>query len=303
MRPSHFVSGKIILNKTVNRIEQNGAVFNIHYWGAMPEHFNTLRHKHSFFEVCYVVEGEGVYIDGDRTYPLKGNTIFLSRPDVSHQLKSEKGLLLVHVAFELIESESSQEWIKIIDDAKQCSEIIAYVNEENAAAMLWKSLFIQAAKTDHSFLQEMLTNLAGNLILSLIGTFVSLSRNEKSKDLGASSSSPLLKQVKLHIRDNLSGPLKLTDVASHFHVSSRHLSRLFVSELDVSYSEFVQNERIQKAASLLKTTDLSISDIAEECGFSTVHYFTRVFTSIMRDPPGRFRSLYTNLKTTEFTDY
>ncbi|SDI40218.1 AraC family transcriptional regulator [Alteribacillus bidgolensis] len=299
----NFVSGKIILNQMVNRIDQNGAAFKIHYWGAMPEHYNTLRHKHSFFEVCYVLEGEGVYLDGNHTYPLQGNTMFISRPNVSHQLKSEKGLFLIHVAFELIESESSQEWINIIEDAKQCPKVIVQINEEYIAAMLWKSLFIQATKAEHPFFEETLTNLAGNLIISLLETFVPLSQKGKQKSLIAPSSSPLLKQVKLHIRDNLSGSLKLTDVASHFHVSSRHLSRIFVSELGVSYSEFVQNERIQKAASLLKTTDLSISDIAFESGFSSVHYFTRVFASIMRDPPGRFRSLYTNLKTTEFTDY
>ncbi|GAA3330875.1 hypothetical protein GCM10020331_085150 [Ectobacillus funiculus] len=62
-----------------------------------------------------------------------------------------------------------------------------------------------------------------------------------------------------------------------------------------------KNERIQRAVTLLKTTDLSIKDIAEETGFRTVHYFTRVFfTSVVGSSPGRFRSLYTNSETTTF---
>ncbi|AEP89922.1 putative HTH-type transcriptional regulator YfiF [Bacillus subtilis subsp. subtilis str. RO-NN-1] len=109
----------------------------------------------------------------------------------------------------------------------------------------------------------------------------------------------MLTEVKLHIKDNLSQPLKLTDVAGHFHISGRHLSRLFAAELGVSYSEFVQNEKINKAAALLKSTNLSIKEIAEEIGFS-VHYFTRVFSAKIGSSPGLFRSLYKDSKMTAF---
>ncbi|QGQ44824.1 AraC family transcriptional regulator [Metabacillus sediminilitoris] len=64
--------------------------------------------------------------------------------------------------------------------------------------------------------------------------------------------SPILTQTKLYIKDNLSDTLKLSDIAQYLHISSRHLSRLFVKELGVSYSEYVKNERIQKSAFYLK---------------------------------------------------
>jgi mannose-6-phosphate isomerase-like protein (cupin superfamily) len=103
---------------------QNGATFKVHYWGAMPKHYNNLLHKHSFFEVCYVVEGTGYYYDDGKTFSLQGNTMFLSRPEVLHQIESESGLFLLYVAFELIESESSKEWKSIIKKAKECSDIL-----------------------------------------------------------------------------------------------------------------------------------------------------------------------------------
>ena len=147
----------------------------------------------------------------------------------------------------------------------------------------------------------MLTNLAYSLILSLLQIFVPYSHS-KHQNKPVEMISPLLSQAKLYINDNITSPLKLNDVASQFHISGRHLSRKFVSELDVSYSEFVQNERVQRAAALLKTTDLSIKDIAKQTGFKTVHYFTRVFHSVMGSPPGIFRLLYIDSKTTEYTE-
>jgi transcriptional regulator GlxA family with amidase domain len=146
----------------------------------------------------------------------------------------------------------------------------------------------------------MITHLAYSLILSLLQIFVPYSRNINHHTFPKTSSS-LFNVAKLYIKDNLSQPLKLSDAASHLHISGRHLSRIFVSESGVSYSEFVQNERVQRAATLLKTTDLSINDIAEETGFKNVHYFTRVFTSTVGTSPGRFRSLYTDLKATTYT--
>jgi AraC-like DNA-binding protein/mannose-6-phosphate isomerase-like protein (cupin superfamily) len=298
-----FISGKTLLNQFVQRVVQNGASFHVHYWGVMPKHYDNLLHKHSFFEVCFVVDGEGKYIDDDCTYSLQKNTMFFSRPDVLHQIKSESGLFLLYVGFELTESESSGEWIRIMEEFKRCSEVIIDVKDDSTAALLWKSLLIQATKTKQAFFEEMLTNLAYSLILSLLQTFVPYLPNDNHNKTSLETSSLLLSQAKLYIQDNLSDSLKLTDVACHLHISGRHLSRIFVSELGVSYSEFVQNERIQRACTLLKTTNLSIKDIAEETGFTTVHYFTRVFTSGVGNPPGIFRSLYVDLKTTSYTKH
>ncbi|MDT8859259.1 helix-turn-helix domain-containing protein [Alkalihalobacillus sp. MEB130] len=286
----HSVSGISLLNEYIHRLNHNGASFHIHYWGAMPRHYNNIYHKHSFFEICYVIDGEGYYLENGKSYPLHTNTMFLSRPDVLHQIESEDGLFIFYVAFELIESESSEEWLKIIEKTKRCSEVVKQVDEDTIASLLWKSLLQQATKTDNVFFVATLTSLASSLIQTLLEMFTPFPQNDVQATLPDSYSS-LVYEVKLHIRDNLSIPLKLIDIANHFHVSGRHLSRMFVSELGVSFSDFVQNERILRAKTLLQQTNLSIKAIADESGFSTVHYFTSVFTSTVGETPARFRDL------------
>ncbi|MED3940349.1 AraC family transcriptional regulator [Priestia megaterium] len=298
---ANFIAGKISLNERVHRTHGNGMSFHVHYWGVMPKHYDNVPHKHSFFEVCYVLEGKGTYIDEGRPYPVKENTLFLSRPEVLHHIKSDRGLFLLYLGFELIESESSEKWITLIEEAKRCSEVVIDVKEDGTAPLIWKSLLNHAIKSEDAFFEEILTNLAHSLILSLINTFV-LPLNYYHQKAVQKTSSLTLNLAKLYIKDNLANSIKLTDTATHLHLSSRHLSRLFKTELGVSYSEYVQNERIQRAAILLKTTDLSITDIAQETGFPNVHYFTRIFTVLMRNSPGRFRTLYTKLKTTAYKD-
>jgi len=298
---NHYLSGKVSLNQYAHRIAQNGASFQVHYWGVMPTHYDNLMHKHSFFEICYVVDGTGQYVDDDQTYSLQKNTIFFSRPEVLHQIKSEDGLFLLYVGFELIESESNEEWVRRLEEAKSCSKVVIHEKDDKDILLLWQSLLIQATKHERPFFNEILTNLASSLIFSLLQTFVSYSINDDYK-IHPETTSLLINTATLHIKDNLSDSLKLADVARHLHISGRHLSRMFVSELGLNYSEYVQNERLQKAAELLKTTDMSIKDIAEETGFTSIYYFTRVFTSKFRSSPGRFRSLYSNVKTTMFNN-
>ncbi|UOF90961.1 AraC family transcriptional regulator [Fodinisporobacter ferrooxydans] len=301
MNLNKFLSGKSTLNEYIHRLNQNGASFQVHYWGVMQKHYDNLLHKHSFFEVCYVVEGEGIYIDDNHTYSLQENTLFLSKPEVLHQIKSEKGLFLLYVAFELIESESSEKWIRIMEIAKQCPVIVIQEKDDTPTTLLWKSLLIQASYRKHAFFEEMLSNIAYSLIISILQNFVP-SLNHSNLENVPEVYSLLLTQAILYIHDNLASSLKLSEVAKHFHISGRHLSRIFVSELGVSYSKYVLDERIKKAVTLLKKSNLSIKEISEETGFISVQYFTRVFTSMMQISPARFRSLYVDSKTTEFSD-
>lgn len=87
------------------------------------------------------------------------------------------------------------------------------------------------------------------------------------------TASSLFNIAKLFIKDHPTQPLKLTDAASHFHMFGRHLSRILVLESGVSYSEFVQNERIQGAATIIKTTDLSIKNNSEESSTYRLLFF------------------------------
>ncbi|WP_286184966.1 hypothetical protein [Bacillus sp. SD075] len=78
-----------------------------------------------------------------------------------HQIKSESGLSFLYVAFELIELESSDEWLKSMEETKQCPEVIMNIKEDKdmMAALIWKSLLIQATKTEQAFFEEMLKKL------------------------------------------------------------------------------------------------------------------------------------------------
>jgi len=98
-----------------------------------------------------------------------------------------------------------------------------------------------------------------------------------------------LRRAKLYIEDNLSSPLRIEQVSQELGISSRHLSRLFHTQLGQTFVHYVQEQRVQKAKDWLLNSDIAIKDIAERTGFESVHYFTRVFTRKLGVAPAKFR--------------
>ncbi|WP_461671154.1 helix-turn-helix domain-containing protein, partial [Mycobacterium tuberculosis] len=98
-----------------------------------------------------------------------------------------------------------------------------------------------------------------------------------------------VRRAKQYIRDNLDGNLALPEVARQLNLSERHLSRLFASNILESFTDVVKKERIRAAEALLLRSVLPIKDIAERVGFSSVHYFTRIFSAHKGLPPAAFR--------------
>lgn len=71
--------------------------------------------------------------------------------------------------------------------------------------------------------------------------------------------------------------------------SYEHLSRSIKKYKNVTLSDFVNNIRLNHAANLLKYTNLSITDIAIECGYNNVSYFPTCFKKKYGLSPKTFR--------------
>lgn len=276
------------MNHSLNRIEQSGLALRIHYWGFMPQHFDNTEHKHSFFEACYVLSGQGSYHEKDIQYDLVPGTLFLSKPGILHHIKSNTGLSLCYVAFELEESTCSERYKHSFELlAKHGTSFIRQSTSE-PLSLFWNSLLL-LFRQDRTYPMLALQSTAISLILSILvahGPKLQLETEHAEKnDEGAS----IVHQAELFIKDNLSEPLPLQRVASHLHITSRHLTRLFSKYRQQSFIHYVQEQRVQKAKDLLLATDRQIKEIAFFCGFESVHYFTRVFTAKLGVTPAKFR--------------
>ncbi|MGB0369921.1 MAG: helix-turn-helix domain-containing protein [Opitutales bacterium] len=91
------------------------------------------------------------------------------------------------------------------------------------------------------------------------------------------------------IHANLMGPLSLAEVAEHVALSAEHFSRKFHEATGVTFIQYLNEARVMHAKQQLVESDLPISDIAFDVGFSSLSQFNRVFKSTTGQSPSNFR--------------
>ncbi|MCC3356790.1 response regulator transcription factor [Bacillus sp. REN16] len=103
--------------------------------------------------------------------------------------------------------------------------------------------------------------------------------------------SPIVKDALSYIRQHYQdSSLTLEKVAEELHITTVYLSRIMKHELGISYVGLLTQMRINKAVDLLKTTELSIRDIAEAVGYDSQHYFSTTFKKIVGVSPMQFKN-------------
>ena len=86
-----------------------------------------------------------------------------------------------------------------------------------------------------------------------------------------------IKPVLEYMRQNLSETIRLEALAKQCNVSAAHFCRLFRQITGTTPVQYLTTLRLHQAAALLRRTDRSISQIAEEVGFDDVGYMSRCF--------------------------
>jgi transcriptional regulator GlxA family with amidase domain len=93
----------------------------------------------------------------------------------------------------------------------------------------------------------------------------------------------------LLMEQNISRPLGTDAIASRLNISKRQLQRLFVSETGDSIQKFYRTMRLSYGLWLVGNTGRSITDIAQECGFSDTAHFSRAFRLTFNKKPSEYR--------------
>ena len=91
--------------------------------------------------------------------------------------------------------------------------------------------------------------------------------------------------IKEHYRESI----KLCDIAKVVNLSANYFHTLFTETCGLTPRKYLEEYRIQVAKKLLLTTQLTLSEIAEQCGFSSQQYLTTIFKSRFKCPPIKFK--------------
>lgn len=100
---------------------------------------------------------------------------------------------------------------------------------------------------------------------------------------------PLVAAAKEYILKNLGSEMTLGEIAWQVGKGEEHLARVFKRETGQSVFDFVREMRVNQAKTYLLDSTLSLTEIAERCGFSSLSFFSRTFRALAGLPPSAYR--------------
>jgi AraC-like DNA-binding protein len=109
------------------------------------------------------------------------------------------------------------------------------------------------------------------------------------KELIIPENSKLINAAKAYIDAHLSEDIQIEALCAELKIGRTKLYEIFKNELNIGVSKYILKRRMHRAKKLLKTTDLSITEISHSVGFSDYNYFSKVFKKIYGRSPKSYR--------------
>ena len=245
---------------------------------------------HRYHELYYIAEGRCSVFIGQRTYRLQTGDFALIPAGTLHKtdFTSHGQNTKYVISFSVDTARKIDAFLEaeISETGIRAGKIKAPVQRQEAILLLVNRMLYEF---------ENQPPLGRSLCLTLLAELlISLQRYRGGEEENDGNEDPVhgrMRDVAAYLCEHAGEPLTLTGVAEHFAVSPSHLSRIFHQETGFGIREYLVHYRIRQACDLLLNSSLSVTQIADRCGFSDSNYFGDAFKKATGLSPREYRKL------------
>ncbi|MFG1920596.1 helix-turn-helix domain-containing protein [Cryptosporangium sp. NPDC048952] len=238
-------------------------------------------HTHSFFELAFVLGGEGVHVTPAGRDPLRRGDVVVLRPGVWHSYEECRDLRLYNLCF----------------GAEILNRELAWCREDPGMGyLLWTGPMamqrrgVLNAQLSDSRLAECADHLdalaelgsestlthRGDMLARLTLSLSVVARAAREGEPAGPTHGAVLNAMRL-LEERPADPWTLAELADELHLTSGYLVRLFKSATGLPPMAYLARHRVEKAAELLLDTDEPVTQIGRSVGWPDQNYFARRF--------------------------
>lgn len=242
-------------------------------------------HWHEFYEIHFIVDGEGVNLLNGTEYPIQRGSLFLMTPADFHELRpvGANGLTIYNVIFE-------EEFLR--DSARD----LVLAGTDHLHGRCDGSLFQTVLREFDDIREEAEKMSLGyeNMVHSGIErTLTRLCRLYYQDRACASGGRAVhakgVHKVLAHMHRHFRDALTLADMAKLAGLSPNYFSEVFHQVTGESFQTYLQQLRLRFAKSLISTSHLPVTEVCYASGFNTLSHFERAFRLRYGRSPRAFR--------------
>ncbi len=252
-----------MLNYEADRSKESGYIFT-----RWDKNLNFGMHLHTSFEFIYVSSGElSVHIE-NREYTLTAGNAMLILPNQAHSYTT---------------ADSAENFLCIFS-VSYAYGFYSKTKDKTPLSPIFKL-------TDTSVLDDMQAPPEDNEYL-LKSAFYKVIHNFNANTTYAPKQAKkqnILANIILFAENNYNKDVTLEDLAKEFAYSYNYLSCVINEMLNMNFATLLNTQRINRAAYMIQNTDYSFTEIALQCGYSSIRSFNRNFKRFTGKTPGEYR--------------
>jgi len=239
---------------------------------------------HDFPEIIYIRSGRNTIRVGDSRVALCEGQMTIYPPGAYHIGESASDLSVYIISFDSDSDELEKLYSRAIT--------LSHAQKDTLTALVHSglSLFeripkgegIRGMRKKSNASEHELQKLKKNLELFLIDLIYSV------ESPSASPSSSLYADICRYLEDNLRRSVSLDEVARVFHIGKSTLTALFRSKCGMGMTAYFNKLKIEEAQRLIQKGDMNLSEISDDLGFSSIHYFSRLFKATVGVSPSKY---------------
>ena len=237
---------------------------------ARPENFRFKQINSNNFRLCFVISGSAIYDFGNKQITVQANDLLFIRKNQNYTVTVTDNAPWEHIVISF----------DLQDDCDIDSVLLPFINKLSHPAQfeeIFKKILITYNHADIAYNLEM-KSLTYHIFSMLLEE---LSKKQASKKPKYKA----IEKAARYIENNYKEKISVDILAKCSGYSTSNFSRLFKEIYSLAPAEYVNHIRIEKAKNMLKTEMFTLAEIAEECGFSNVYYFSRVFKKLVGVTP------------------
>lgn len=245
------------------------------------KHLVSTIHYHEEYELYYMLDGGTTYfIDGEIFSINKGDFVFIPR-GLPHNTDNQNYRHNERILISFREEIFHENQRFILEELAKTR--VVYVPDTQLPVLESLLFKIEAEYVQSEKGKEVLLDLYIQEVLTL------LYRYKCERKSVIQESDKIVYTISEYIGRNYGQDITLKSLSKDFAISEGYLSRKFKAVSGLGVNQYITYVRISHAEKLLKDSDLSVTEIAEKCGFCGSTYFSSVFRKVKGVPPLTYR--------------
>lgn len=254
-----------------------------------------LAHQHSFFELVYILSGTGRQCINQNQFHYHAGHLFLITPEDCHSLQIETTTELFFLRFNDIYVQSGalqtgniQRLEYILQNANHQPGCILKNQSDKKLVRPVVEAIIREYENRDLYNTELIRHLVNTLIVVVARNIakympehVSEKTDEKALDI--------LNYIQNHMYEP--EKIRAEAVSRHFGISETYLGRYFKKHTAETMQQYITNYRLKLIEVRLQHSDLRISEIAQELGFTDESHLNKFFRKQKGSSPSAFRKV------------